>query len=205
MSPLQLDTHTSLLVRPIEPTDRDALAAAFATLSADARMRRFLGPKRELSEHELTYLTEVDHQTHEALIALDPDGKIVAVARYAVWPPPSRDSAELAFVVVDAWQRRGIASVLAAQAVARARENGFARLTATTFGDNRPARVLLGRLGFEPVGTADGLLSYELSLPAPSEAPTASLSSHPRRLMRLGANAVEVAIRRSWRPAYLGG
>jgi RimJ/RimL family protein N-acetyltransferase len=201
MSPLQLDTHTSLLVRPIAPTDRDALAAAFAALSADSRMRRFLGPKRELSERELTYLTVIDHETHEALVAIDPDGHIVGVARYAAWPPPAVGCAELAFVVVDEWQRHGIGSVLAAQVVARARENGISRLTATTFGDNRPARVLLGRLGFKPVGSADGLLSYDLCLCA-SEA---NAPSRPRRLMRLGGNAIEVAIRRTWRPAPAGG
>jgi RimJ/RimL family protein N-acetyltransferase len=200
MTPLQLDTHASLLVRPIEPTDRDALAAAFSRLSHDTRMRRFLGPKRELSERELTYLTEIDHETHEALVAVDPGGNIVAVARYAAWPHGSDDSAELAFVVVDAWQRRGIASVLTAQLVARARENGISKLTATTFGDNIAARVLLGRLGFRPVGTADGLLSYELDFPVGEE--THAGTARPRRLLRVGANAIEVAIRRSWRPAY---
>jgi RimJ/RimL family protein N-acetyltransferase len=91
--------------------------------------------------------------------------------------------------------------VLTAQVVARARENGFRTLTATTFGDNMPARVLLGRLGFKPVGTADGLLSYELDLPV-GEAPNAHVATRPRRLMRVGANAIEQAIRRSWRPAY---
>ncbi|HEY7629588.1 MAG TPA: GNAT family N-acetyltransferase [Thermoleophilaceae bacterium] len=200
MTPLQLDTHASLVVRPIEPTDRDALAAAFSRLSHDSRMRRFLGPKRYLSERELTYLTEIDHETHEALIAVDPGGNIVAVARYAAWPHSSGDTAELAFVVIDAWQRRGIASVLTAQVVARARENGIRKLTATTFGDNMAARVLLGRLGFTPVGTADGLLSYELDFPAGEEARSAP--ARPRRLLRIGANAIEVAIRRSWRPAY---
>lgn len=195
MCPLQLDTHTSVLVRPIEPTDRDALAAAFATLSADSRMQRFLGPKRELSERELAYLTEIDHVTHEALIAIDDGGAIVGVARYAAWPADSRQSAELAFVVVDAWQRRGVGSVLAAQVIARARAGGFERLTATTFGDNMASRVLLGRLGFRPVSSADGLLSYQLDLCERQATP-------PRRLMRIGAMATELAIRRPWRPAY---
>jgi RimJ/RimL family protein N-acetyltransferase len=196
MCPLQLDTHTSVLVRPIEPADRDALATAFAALSADSRMRRFLGPKLELSERELTYLTEIDHVTHEALVAVADGGAIVGVARYAAWPSDSREAAELAFVVVDSWQRRGVGSVLAAQVIARARASGFERLTATTFGDNMASRVLLGRLGFRPASIADGLLSYQLDL-------CDSQSARPtRRVMRLGAVATELAIRRPWRPAY---
>ena len=198
MTALRPHTLSTVRVRPIEPTDRDALAAAFETLSADSRMHRFLGPKRALSDRELTYLTEVDHVTHEALVATDDQGHIIAVARYAAWPPSSRESAELAFVVVDEWQGRGIASAIAPRVIARARGNGFSRLTATTFGDNMASRAVLGRLGFEPVGSADGLLSYELEL-------RVSAPEHEhgaRRLMRIGDIAAELAIRRPWRPAY---
>jgi hypothetical protein len=57
---------------------------------------------------------------------------------------------------------------------------------------------VLGRLGFEPVGSADGLLSYELELRV--SAPPHERAA--RRLMRIGEIAAELAIRRPWRPAY---
>ena len=56
MSPLQLDTHTSLLVRPIEPGDRDALAAAFAHKGpalvdvVSARQELIMPPKTTFTE-----------------------------------------------------------------------------------------------------------------------------------------------------------
>jgi RimJ/RimL family protein N-acetyltransferase len=196
-----LRPHPTVLIRPIEPTDRDALATAFEALAADSRMRRVLGPKHRLSERELTYLTEVDHVTHEALVALDGQRQIVAIARYTARPASSRESAELAFIVAGEWQGRGIGSALAARVVARARGNGFSTLTATTFGDNAPSRMVLSGLGFQPVGSADGMLSYELELRVPE--PRRDPATRPaRRLMRLGEMAVEVAIRRPWRPAY---
>ena len=131
-------------------------------------MRRFLSPKPQLSGRELTYLTDVDHVTHEALAAFDSRGQIVAVARYAAWRPDSLDAAEIAVTVLDSLQRRGIGSALAGLIVERAEANGFARLTASTFWENVAARSLGARLGFRFTGSANGIVDYQLQL-APRE------------------------------------
>lgn len=164
---LRVDEETTLVVRPIVAADRSALAAAFARLSPESRMRRFLGPKPTLTPRELTYLTDVDHVTHEALVAaLESRGEIVAVARYAAWPATCRAAAEVAVAVLDSYQRRGIGSALVAQVIARAEANGFDRLTASISWNNVPARRLVARLGFRPVGSGDGLASYRRELRA---------------------------------------
>jgi RimJ/RimL family protein N-acetyltransferase len=150
-----------IAVRPLERDDRHRLAAAFARMSDRSRRRRFLGPKPKLSSAELTYLTDIDHRTHEALAAIDPDdGAIVGVARYVV-ERDAPDTADVALAVVDAWQGQGIASALGARLVRRAAENGIARLTATTFADNRPARAVLRKLGFATVGIGAGVVELE--------------------------------------------
>jgi GNAT superfamily N-acetyltransferase len=154
----------SLLIRPVETADRDALAAAFARLSPESRFQRFLAPKPKLTARDLGYLTEVDHVTHEALAALDAQGRMVAVARYAAWPS-CRDVAEIAVTVIDACQGRGIGSALAARVIERARANGFAHLTGSTYFDNLPARVLLARFGFRYVGVDGGVATFRLDLP----------------------------------------
>ena len=155
-----------LAVRPIAPDDRQRLALAFERLSDLSRTRRFLGPKPRLSGADLTYLTEIDHRTHEALIAVDQSqDRIVGVARYA----PEHDrpgTADLAVVVADEWQGQGIATMLAARLVRRAEANGVERLVATTFADNRPARAVLRGLGFRTVGIGADVVDLELRVAA---------------------------------------
>lgn len=145
-------------VRPLTRADRDGLAAAFGRMSERSRLLRFLGPKPALSGAELSYLTDVDHVTHDAVAAIDPDdGAIVGVARYAL-ERGTAGTADFAMFVVDAWQGQGIATTLGRRLVARADANGIARLTATTFADNRAARAVLRKLGFTSVGIGAGVV-----------------------------------------------
>src|SRR4051794_26017201 len=76
-----------LQVRRLGACDRDAIAEVFERMSPQSRQMRFLSPKPMLTEGELRYLTDLDHTSHDALAALAPDGRIVAVARYAAWRP----------------------------------------------------------------------------------------------------------------------
>ena len=153
----------ALEVRPISAADRRLLAEAFDRMSERSRHDRFLGPKPRLSSAELTYLTEIDHRTHEAIAAFDPsDGALIGVARYAT-PPGGSGSADMAMAVVDAWQGQGIGTMLARRLLERAAENGIARLEATTFADNGRARSLLRRLGFRTTWLGAGVIELELA------------------------------------------
>jgi ribosomal protein S18 acetylase RimI-like enzyme len=154
-----------LRVRPIDRADRDPLSETFERLSAQSRHHRFLGPKPRLSTRELEYLTDVDHVTHEALVAIDETtGQIVGVGRYATGDGGGT-VADIALAVADAWQRRGIGHALAVRLVERARANGITRLTGTTLVDNVRARSLLDRLGFRPLSVGGGVLEVELDVP----------------------------------------
>lgn len=153
-----------LEVRPVTAADRAGLAEAFRRLSERARHDRFLGPKPRLTSAELSYLTEIDHRTHEALAAVDPeDGALIGVARYAT-VRGERECADMALFVIDAWHGQGIGTLLGRRLLARAAENGIARLTATTFADNRPARAVLRRLGFRTSWFGGGVIELELEL-----------------------------------------
>jgi RimJ/RimL family protein N-acetyltransferase len=154
---------SQLLIRPIRREDRNALAEAFERLSDESRYRRFLTPKPRLSARELDALTDVDHLTHEAVVAVDPRGHLVGVARYAPWPNRVA-TAELAITVADEWQGKGLGIQLAARAVVAARDNGIAVLTGSTLWENEPARRILSRLGFRAIGAGDGVVDYRLDL-----------------------------------------
>src|SRR3954469_22076836 len=106
MRPRRLPTAPELTVRPIRPADKDALLDLFERLTPRSRLRRFLAPKPSLAPRERAFLTEVEHRTHEALVAVDRDGVFAGVARYACEPGEST-VADVAFAVADAAQGRG--------------------------------------------------------------------------------------------------
>jgi GNAT superfamily N-acetyltransferase len=117
-------------------------------LSDESVQRRFLTLKRSFSRAELRYLTEVDGRDHVALVAEhpgDPVRRLIAAARF-VRDAEDPAAAEVAIVVADDWQRRGIGTLLTEQLAERARESGIARFTATMAGDNLAARKLMRRL-----------------------------------------------------------
>jgi RimJ/RimL family protein N-acetyltransferase len=154
-----------LAVRPMRPSDGDALATAFAALSPESRYQRFLAPKPRLTARDIAALTDVDHHAREALVAIDPAaGDWVAVARYAA-PPADPAIADVAVTVADAWQGRGVGTALLGLLIERAGQEGIVALRATTLAANRPALRLLRRHGFEATGFGAGLveLARELS------------------------------------------
>jgi ribosomal protein S18 acetylase RimI-like enzyme len=133
-----------LLVRPIEPRDKRLLADGLARLSPRSVQQRFLVPKPRLSRAELRYLTEVDGMDHYALVATRADdlAELVAVARW-VRLAGDPETADVAIVVGDCHQGRGIGRALARMLAEAARERGVRRVTATMEGDNLPAQRLL--------------------------------------------------------------
>jgi hypothetical protein len=78
---VQVRGGETLEIRPVEPTDRDAVRNGFDRLGEESRYRRFLSPIARLTEDQLSYLVDVDHHDHEALIALHGDD-VEGVARY---------------------------------------------------------------------------------------------------------------------------
>jgi RimJ/RimL family protein N-acetyltransferase len=164
MDPLRLTDGTQLHVRPIRPSDRVALAREFARLSPESRRRRFLAPKRELSETELRRLTEIDHRSHEALIAIEAEsGRGVAVARYAGYArEPGRS--EFAITVADDWQARGVGGALSRRLMIRAREEGVRVLEAMALVDNHAGLALLRGLGFRVCSLHGGIADLRLCL-----------------------------------------
>jgi GNAT superfamily N-acetyltransferase len=162
-----LSDGTALRLRPIRPDDKARLVEGLTRLSPESVHRRFLGPKREFSERELRVLTEVDGVDHVALVAVlphDPD-QLVAVGRF-VRDAARPDTAEVAVVVGDPLQHKGIGRLLMGELARRARELGIERFTATMLGTNLPAlRLLTGLAPGARVTVADGLQQAVAELP----------------------------------------
>ena len=189
-------------IRPIEPDDRDALARGFDRLSEQSRYRRFLSPRGPLSQAELSYLTEVDHHDHEALVAVDPEtDEGVGVARF-IRSTEDPAVAELAVAVADDWQGKGVGSLLAAELAKRAREEGVMCFTALALAENDAILGLLQDLGEVRTGRTQ-LGTVELAVDLPDEG-----VSRLRRLLRgVARGDITVLLRRTGRLAgsRLGG
>ena len=160
-----LDDH-EVVVRPIEPADKDALARGFERLSEQSRYQRFMTGVQELSDGDLAYLTEVDHHDHEALIAFDaavPEDA-VAVARFV--RAPGATAAEAAVTVIDEWHGRGLGTALCNLLAERAREEGVERFTALILAENTQMQDVLASLGPARVISREaGTIEIEVALP----------------------------------------
>jgi RimJ/RimL family protein N-acetyltransferase len=160
---LTLRDGSPVTVRPIEPEDKPLLARAFDRLSPASRYRRFLAPTAALTARALRYLTEVDHHDHEALIALDPTGDLVGVARYV--RAGAADRAEAAVTVVDDWQGRGLGTALLELLAERGHEERISKFTALLLAQNTEMLDLLRHLGSVEVADPDaGTIAVEADI-----------------------------------------
>ena len=132
-------------IRPITPADAPRLAAFHERQSDESRYRRYFTPKPTLSDRELEHFTNVDLVDRAALL-VESHGELLGWASYERWP--GRDDADTAFMVDDAHQGIGIATLLLEHLAAIAVSNGIERFTAEVLGENRPMLAVFARAGW---------------------------------------------------------
>jgi GNAT superfamily N-acetyltransferase len=130
-------------LRLLEPEDANLIRRFYWRLSRDTIYRRFMGPVLPPADDLCRRLTDVDHRDRDALIALDARG-IAGVARYAA--DAGRGTYDVAVVVADDWQGKGLGRLLMRRLAHIARLRGITRFHATMFGDNRRALALVRSL-----------------------------------------------------------
>jgi RimJ/RimL family protein N-acetyltransferase len=134
-------------IRALRPDDRAGLLAALARVSAETLHRRFFMVKRTFTETEIDFFVNVDFVSHVALVAEVDDGgrrEIVGGARYVAVQP---GTAEVAFAVIDAFQRRGISAALMRHLVTIARNAGLKEFIADVLPENVPMLKLFANSG----------------------------------------------------------
>lgn len=126
-------------MRPIRPEDLELEQDFITRVGPQSLYYRFFKAKRELSPEELRYFTNVDYDDRMAFIVLDGDD-MVAVGRYDALPgKTARDGgrvAEVAFLVQDDRQGRGIGSRLLQHLTVYARLKGISEFEATVLAEN---------------------------------------------------------------------
>lgn len=156
------DTASAIGVRPYEDGDRgDVLGMRLSPLSL---YRRFFAGTPRIPAFYAETLGRVDHWDRDALVAVA-DTEIVGIAEY------TRDAtlpelADLAVMVADPWQRRGVARRLVAGLTVLARARGIDGLRADVLADNHAARAAIGRVWPHAAAAygEDGALLYRIPL-----------------------------------------
>jgi GNAT superfamily N-acetyltransferase len=131
----------NVVIRAVHATDKPLLKEAMHHLSPQSLYFRFLTPKKELTDKELAYFTEVDFLHHVALMAsVSENGKSVpaGVGRYVMADSePATKRAEVAFAVSEEYQGLGIATLLLKHLTLIARDAGLEAFTALVLNENR--------------------------------------------------------------------
>ncbi|MGY8666600.1 GNAT family N-acetyltransferase [Bradyrhizobium sp. UFLA05-109] len=142
-------------IRALRSEDEADMLAAIERTSPQSLQRRFFAMKRHFSDKERAYFMQVDFKNHVALAALvrEGDGQvIVGGGRFIVFEP---GVAEMAFVVIDAFQGRGLGSLLMRQLIRIARDGGLRELTAEVLPENTAMLRVFERAGFKPAARRD--------------------------------------------------
>lgn len=162
-----LKDGTGATIRALRPDDRQRLLEAFRLLDGDSVYTRFFTHRSGFSENEIDRATNVDFVNEVALAVTieSPRGEqIIAVGRYIVL---GEGGAELAFVVEEDYQRRGVASRLLARLAALGRAQGIIRFEADVLARNSGMLAVFRRCGFPMRQRREGnVIHLTLSLDA---------------------------------------
>jgi ribosomal protein S18 acetylase RimI-like enzyme len=150
-------------IRALRPEDEADMLAAVGKTSAQSLQRRFFAMKRHFSDKERAFFMDIDFKNHVAMVAVAEEAGrkvIVGGGRYIVFEP---GRAEMAFVVVDTWQGRGIGSILMRHLVKIASDAGLQELTAEVLPENAAMLSVFRKFGFRP-GTRKDPQTVHLAL-----------------------------------------
>ncbi|MEV7611417.1 GNAT family N-acetyltransferase [Streptomyces sp. NPDC089799] len=180
-------------IRPITPEDADRLVSFYAQVSEESKYYRFFAPHPRLSDRQVHRFTHHDYVDRVGLAATV-GGEFIATVRYDRIDADGRpatapaDRAEVAFLVQDAHQGRGVASVLLEHIGAVARERGIRRFVAEVLPANIKMIKVFKDVGYQQKRTfEDGSVHLTLDLEPTAE----SLAVQRAREQRAEARSVQ--------------
>ena len=145
-----LRDETKVFLRPVKEMDGPLLSELFSKLSQASVILRFLSPLHNLPEKLVYQFSHVDYKKDFGLVALVSIGNsspIIGVGRYAYDSETERP--ELAVVVRDDLQGKGLGSILLSRVIDIGRENGFSRFGALLNPENQIMMNIFKRLGYK--------------------------------------------------------
>ncbi|WP_181789035.1 GNAT family N-acetyltransferase, partial [Streptomyces phytophilus] len=169
-------------VRPIVPDDADRLVAFFDRVSDESKYLRFFAPHPQLSAKDVHRFTHHDYVDRVGLAAVVGDA-FIATVRYDRTEPAADGAtqAEVAFLVQDDQQGRGVASALLEHIAACARERGVRRFAADVLPANSRMMKVFTDAGYtQKRSFEDGVVRLEFEL-EPTERSLAVMHGREQR------------------------
>ena len=165
--PVRVGDGTVFYLRPVLPGDIERTVNGPIEFSDETLYRRFQSV-RTPSKRLMGYLFEVDYLDDFVFVLTDgPDGPVVAAARFVRNADDPRE-AEIAFIVGDDYQGRGIGTFLMGAISVAAGSVGVQRFTARVLSDNVPMRAILDRFGARWDRDDLGVVTTVIDVPQPA-------------------------------------
>ncbi|MEW6129147.1 MAG: GNAT family N-acetyltransferase [Acidobacteriota bacterium] len=156
-----------LKLRALRQSDREGLKTLFNRCSPESIRYRFLSSIKSLPDELLNRLLNVDGANHVALVVVHGEGaneQIIAVGRYNV-DKDRPQVAEVAFLVEDAMQKRGIGTLLLDTLAEIARQHNITHFSADVLIDNQTMLNVFRKAGYALASTASyGITHLEFSI-----------------------------------------
>jgi len=130
---------TEIFFRPVKPTDEPALADMLYSLDRQSVQTRYFTYTMAFPHKDVQKLTNIDYDNELAIVGVVPGpagDNIVAIAQYFL--DPKTQAAEVAFIVHDEWQAKGMGSFLLDHITQVAIQRGVKRFYAKVLPKNKP-------------------------------------------------------------------
>jgi len=162
-----------VFLRPVRPTDEDKLSFFFYSLSETTVYKRYLHVTRRFSGKQLSEMVNVDYKNNMTLVLVTQEtgseSQIQGLAQY--FEDPETGFAEVAFMVADAWQGKGLGGDMMHRLMELAKGNGIKGFTASLLETNHSMLRLFHKSGC-PVEVTLNEGSYEVIMPFCSKTAT---------------------------------
>ncbi|MHA1309498.1 MAG: GNAT family N-acetyltransferase [Candidatus Helarchaeota archaeon] len=163
---ITLKDGTKVFIRPIKPSDRDIWVEFYLSLSKLSKYYRFFSTRPTPNEKMIKQYTQIDYVNNFALIAIITENgkeKMIGVVRYVL--VPEEDGAELAIVIADEWQGKGLGTKLLLLILDIIIKRRISKVLGDVFLDNDKMMRIMKESGFKLVSINEaGIKHFEINL-----------------------------------------
>ncbi|MHA1145231.1 MAG: GNAT family N-acetyltransferase [Candidatus Helarchaeota archaeon] len=163
---IKIKDGTKVFLRPIKPEDRELWLEFYLSLSKMAKYYRFFSSRPDPDEKMIKQYTQIDYVNNFALIALVKENekeRMVGVVRYVL--DPKSGNAELAIVIADDWQGRGLGTKMLIEMLGIMIKRKVHKVVGDVFLENDKMMQLMRESGFKFIGESQyGIRHFEFAL-----------------------------------------